>query len=122
MRRVPVPMSLPVLLVCGSLFLTVSCGMRESPGRPMPPAPPGVTAAAGSATSVHVMWNRVSGEPEVAGYEVYRGKRKVKDVPGHAHMVDVTRLRPSTTYAFTVRARSTAGDLGPTSAEVPGGT
>nr|WP_107463895.1 fibronectin type III domain-containing protein [Streptomyces sp. MA5143a] len=92
--------------------------MRESPGRRMPPAPPGVTAAAGSATSVHVMWNRVSGEPQVARYEVYRGERKVRNVPGDAHMVDVTRLRPSTTYVFTVRARSTAGDLGPPSAEV----
>ncbi|MFF7265105.1 fibronectin type III domain-containing protein [Streptomyces sp. NPDC008159] len=118
MRRVPVPVSSPVLVVCCSLLLTVSCGMRESPGRRMPPAPPGVTAAAGSATSVHVMWNRVSGDPEVAGYEVYRGERKVKDVPGDAHMVDVTRLRPSTTYVFTVRARSAAGDLGPPSAEV----
>ncbi|MDG5806025.1 fibronectin type III domain-containing protein [Streptomyces ossamyceticus] len=118
MRRVPVPVSLTVLVVCCSLLLTVSCGTRESPGRRIPPAPPGVTAAAGSATSVHVMWNRVSGEPEVAGYEVYRGERKVKDVPGDAHMVDVTRLRPSTTYVFTVRARSTAGDLGPPSAEV----
>ncbi|GAB2954172.1 fibronectin type III domain-containing protein [Streptomyces heilongjiangensis] len=120
MRRVPVPLpvTVPALVVCGSLLLTVSCGTGESPGRRTPPAPRGVTVAAGSATSVHVMWNRVSGEPEVAGYEVYRGERKVTDVPGDAHMVDVTRLRPSTTYVFTVRARSTAGDLGPPSAEV----
>ncbi|UUU27853.1 fibronectin type III domain-containing protein [Streptomyces sp. DSM 40750] len=92
--------------------------MDESPGRRPPPAPAGVTAAAGSATSVHVMWNRASGEPEIAGYEVYRGRTKVKDVPGGEHMVDITRLEPSTTYVFTVRARGAAGDLGPPSAEV----
>lgn len=67
---------------------------------------------------MHVMWNRASGEPEIAGYEVYRGRTKVKDVPGGEHMVDITRLEPSTTYVFTVRARGAAGDLGPPSAEV----
>ncbi|MFE7842364.1 fibronectin type III domain-containing protein [Streptomyces sp. NPDC057474] len=105
-------------MLCGPLLLTAACAMEEGPGRRPPSAPPGVTAAAGSATSVHVMWNRVSGEPEIAGYEVYRGGTKVKDVPGGEHMVDITRLRPSTTYVFTVRARSAAGDLGPPSAEV----
>jgi chitodextrinase len=78
----------------------------------------GVTAVAGSATSVHVMWNRLSGDPEITGYEVYRGTTKVKEVPGAEHMVDVTRLQPSTTYVFTVRARSTDGALGPASREV----
>ncbi|WP_443061314.1 fibronectin type III domain-containing protein [Streptomyces sp. NBC_00391] len=118
MRRVPVPALVLVPMLCGSLLLTAACTTRESPGRRPPPVPPGVTATAGSATSVHVMWNRASGEPEIAGYEVYRGRTKVKDVPGGEHMVDVTRLRPSTTYVFTVRARSAAGDLGPPSAEV----
>lgn len=118
MRRVPVPALVLVPLLCGSLLLTAACGMDESPGRRPPPAPPGVTAAAGSATSVHVMWNRASGEPEITGYEVYRDRTKVKDVPGGEHMVDITRLEPSTTYVFTVRARGTAGDLGPPSAEV----
>lgn len=116
MRRVP--LAAPTFVVCGSLLFAVSCGTRESPGRRPPPAPSGVTAAAGSATSVHVMWNRASGEPEIAGYEVYRGGTKVTDVPGEEHMVDITRLRPSTTYVFTVRARGAAGDLGPHSAEV----
>ncbi|MGJ5804039.1 fibronectin type III domain-containing protein [Streptomyces europaeiscabiei] len=118
MRRVPVPALVPVSLLCGALLLTSACAMQQSPGRRPPPAPPGVTAEAGSATSVHVMWNRASGEPETAGYEVYRGRTKVKDVPGGEHMVDITRLRPSTTYVFTVRARGVGGELGPPSAEV----
>ncbi|MDT0570055.1 fibronectin type III domain-containing protein [Streptomyces sp. DSM 3412] len=118
MRRVSVPALVLVPALCGSLLLTAGCAVRERPGSLPPPAPPGVTADAGSATSVHVMWNRAPGDTEIAGYEVYRGRAKVKDVPGDEHMVDITRLRPSTTYVFTVRARGASGDLGPPSAEV----
>ncbi|WP_225827430.1 fibronectin type III domain-containing protein [Streptomyces naphthomycinicus] len=112
--RVPVP---PVL-VCGALLLVASCGWSRADdggeGR-VPGAPAGITAAAGSATSVHVMWNAAPEGTGVRSYEVYRGTTKVAGVPGSQHMVDVTRLRPSTSYAFTVRARDTAGRLGPPS-------
>ncbi|MCT7354148.1 fibronectin type III domain-containing protein, partial [Streptomyces sp. 15-116A] len=122
MRGVPpaVPrrrLALRGLLVGGLLLLTGACGWGASGsgdgGRP-PGAPTGVTAEAGSATSVHVMWNAVAAaDAEVSRYEVYRGPTKVKEVPGSEHMVDVTRLRPSTTYVFTVRARDKDGRLGP---------
>ncbi|MET8244368.1 fibronectin type III domain-containing protein [Streptomyces sp. NPDC005202] len=110
------------MAVCGALALLASCGWGgkddgESGGR-LPGAPTGVSAAAGSATSVHVMWSAVSAGPGISGYEVYRGTTKVKDVPASEHMVDVTRLRPSTTYVFTVRAQDTDGRLGPRSREV----
>ncbi|MDX3640367.1 fibronectin type III domain-containing protein [Streptomyces sp. MB09-02B] len=118
MRRVSVQALVLVPALCGSLLLTAGCAVEERPGSRPPPAPPGVTADAGSATSVHVMWNRAPGDTEIAAYEVYRGGTKVEDVPGDEHMVDVTRLRPSTTYVFTVRARSASGDLGPPSAGV----
>ncbi|MFS8199930.1 fibronectin type III domain-containing protein [Streptomyces sp. CWNU-52B] len=105
-------------VVWGALLTTVSCGSTGQGGGEdggPPAAPAGVTAAAGSATSVHVMWNRAAGKPEVAHYEVYRGSAKVTEVPGSQHMVDVTRLKPSTGYAFSVRARDAAGRLGPSS-------
>ncbi|MFF5360303.1 fibronectin type III domain-containing protein [Streptomyces scabiei] len=105
-------------LLCCALLLVSGCAIEEVPGRRPPPAPPGVTAEAGSATSVHVMWNRAPGDARIAGYVVYRGRTEVKDVPGGAHMADITRLRPSTRYVFTVRARDAAGNLGPPSAEV----
>ncbi|MFE9836613.1 fibronectin type III domain-containing protein [Streptomyces sp. NPDC005551] len=109
-------------VICGSLLLVASCGWGggQDDGRSgrLPSAPAGVTAAAGSATSVHVMWNLATGDPEIAGYEVYRGGRKVKDVPGTEHMVDVTRLTPATAYVFTVRARAAGGDVGPPSRSV----
>ncbi|GGZ37394.1 fibronectin type III domain-containing protein [Streptomyces poonensis] len=112
MRRVP------VLVLCGSLFLGAGCGQDMTEGRRPPSAPAGVTAEAGSSGSVHVMWNHVFGEPEIAAYEVYRGRTKIKDVPGSARMTDVAGLEPATTYVFTVRARSTGGDLGPPSRQV----
>jgi chitodextrinase len=61
------------------------------------------------------MWNATE---RADRYEVYRGTTKVKEVPGSQHMVDVTRLRPSTRYVFTVRARDADGRLGPRSREV----
>ncbi|CAM5732197.1 Hydrolase OS=Streptomyces fumanus OX=67302 GN=GCM10018772_55590 PE=4 SV=1 [Streptomyces fumanus] len=104
-------------LLCAAAALAASCGRgaAEDAGEgPLPGAPTGVTAA-GSAHSVHVMWNAI---PGAETYEVYRGRTKVKDVPGSERMVDVTRLRPSTEYVFTVRARDGEGRLGPRSRAV----
>nr|WP_238419864.1 fibronectin type III domain-containing protein [Streptomyces taklimakanensis] len=83
-----------------------------------PTTPAGVTAQAGSATSVHVMWNGSTDDTGVAGYEVLRSGEKAVDVPGDRHMVDVDGLTPSTTYTFSVRARDAAGNLSPAAAEV----
>ncbi|MDQ0711211.1 chitodextrinase [Streptomyces luteogriseus] len=108
--------------LCGALLLLVSCGWagaEERDGVGVPGAPTGVTAAAGSATSVHVMWTATA---RADRYEVYRGTTKVKEVPGSQHMVDVTRLRPSTRYVFSVRARDMDGRLGPPSRRVPAKT
>ncbi|MGW5637871.1 fibronectin type III domain-containing protein [Streptomyces sp. NPDC003832] len=121
MRRVRVPARPRGLaLLCAALALVaVACG---GPGGadegPVPGAPGGVTAEAGSATSVHVMWNAVTASQGIDSYEVYRGTTKVREVPGDEHMVDVIRLRPSTSYVFTVRARDSEGRLGPPSEEV----
>ncbi|EGX55230.1 sugar hydrolase [Streptomyces zinciresistens K42] len=116
MRRALVPLS----LLCAALLPLTSCawtGSAQDEGR-MPGIPRGVTAQAGSATSVHVMWNAVAAPDGVRGYEVYRGGTKVKDVPAAERMADVVRLTPSTSYVFTVRARDRKGRLGPPSREV----
>ncbi|MFF8657265.1 fibronectin type III domain-containing protein [Streptomyces huasconensis] len=76
-----------------------------------PAAPRGLTVQAGSATTAHVMWNQATDDTEVTGYVVYRDAKKVKEVPGRRHMVDVTGLKPSTSYTFTVRARDAEGNL-----------
>ncbi|MFF3500122.1 fibronectin type III domain-containing protein [Streptomyces sp. NPDC003247] len=105
------------VVLCGWV-LAVCCGCAapgDGDGERAPGVPTGVTAEAGSATSVHVMWNAVAG---ARAYEVYRGTTKVGEVPGSAHMLDVTRLAPATGYVFTVRARDAGGRLGPRSREV----
>lgn len=116
-RRVPVL----VAVLCAFLALLSSCAVSEtgdgSDGR-LPGVPTGVTATAGSPSTVHVMWNAVASDRGIGGYEVYRGTTKVKQVPDSEHMVDVTGLRPSTVYVFTVRARDRDGRLGPPSREV----
>ncbi|MFF9276653.1 fibronectin type III domain-containing protein [Streptomyces griseosporeus] len=110
-----------VLLGCGCLLLAAGCGWAgtdDADGGRQPGAPTGVTAAAGSATSVHVMWNAVAAADGLRGYEIYRGGTKVKEVPAAEHMADITRLAPATAYVFTVRARDDEGRLGPPSREV----
>ncbi|CAM5605122.1 hypothetical protein SALBM135S_07178 [Streptomyces alboniger] len=47
--------------------------------------------------------------------QIYRDAKKVKEVPGRKHMVDIVGLKPSTTYAFTVRARDAEGNVSPDS-------
>ncbi|MFF8232502.1 fibronectin type III domain-containing protein [Streptomyces caelestis] len=106
------------LALCAALVPVASCGWTgtgEGDGGSPPGAPTGVTATAGTATSVHVMWNTTA---RADVYEVYRDTTKVGEVPGSKHMVDVTGLRPSALYAFTVRARDAEGRLGPRSREV----
>ncbi|MGW0947914.1 fibronectin type III domain-containing protein [Streptomyces sp. NPDC002623] len=108
-------------VVVWGLVTALSCGCAvggADDDAGAPGAPTGVTAEAGSATSVHVMWNAVAANPAVDAYEVYRGRTKVGDVPGSAHMLDVVRLSPATSYVFTVRARDAVGRLGPRSREV----
>ncbi|MFE2297622.1 fibronectin type III domain-containing protein [Streptomyces sp. NPDC059445] len=119
MRRVPP--TVPRALVCGALLALTSCGWgAPTPGQGErgPAAVTGVTAAAGSSTSVHVMWNLTTEDPRITRYEVYRGTTKVKDVPASEHMVDITRLEPSTSYVFRVRARNADGVPGPLSRPV----
>ncbi|MGA5702559.1 fibronectin type III domain-containing protein [Peterkaempfera bronchialis] len=105
-----------------SLLLAAACavgggGGDGGDGGTAPPAPDGITAQAGSAHSVHVMWNQPGDTEAVGGYEVYQGGVKVKEVPGSQHMVDITGLEPSSAYRFTVRARDAKGNLSPQSAE-----
>jgi chitodextrinase len=91
---------------------------EDGTGGPALSEPVGVTAQAGSATSVHVMWNRPVSTTDVGGYEVYRGSVRVRELTAEQHMVDVTGLRAKSRYVFTVRARAKDGSLGPASRRV----
>ncbi|MEV6394389.1 fibronectin type III domain-containing protein [Streptomyces sp. NPDC051907] len=97
-------------LACVAVLALAACAGEETDTE-RPSAPAGVTAQAGSATSVHVMWEQSTDNKAVTGYEVYQKGVKVKTLPAAQHMVDVERLAPQTPYTFTVRARDAAGNL-----------
>lgn len=105
-------------LACAACLILAGCGPDERDTQ-RPPAPAGVTARAGTATSAHVMWDQADGRAGVTGYDVYLGSKKVKAVPGEKHMTDIDGLTPSAAYTFTVRARDAAGNVSPRSAAVP---
>ncbi|MYX17490.1 hydrolase [Streptomyces sp. SID8374] len=109
-------------LACSALLLApllVACGGSAEADTQPPSTPGGVTAQASSSTSVHVMWEAATDNKTVAGYEVYRGKAKVKSVPATKTMIDVDGLTASTDYTFTVRSKDTAGNLSAPSKAVP---
>ncbi|WP_234349272.1 MULTISPECIES: fibronectin type III domain-containing protein [unclassified Streptomyces] len=101
-----------------ALFLTLT-GLAGLPGLTActapdtepPPAPTGLTAQAGSATSVHVMWDAAADRAGVTRYQVFEGGRPVRELPAEKTMVDITGLAPQTGYSFTVRAEDAAGNL-----------
>jgi chitodextrinase len=100
-----------VLLSCSVALVSLTACSSEDE---RPPAPPtGVTAQSSSATTVHVMWNRVkaakNGEA-VDAYEVLQAGKKVKEVDADRTMVDIVGLKPSSDYVFTVRTRDAAGN------------
>ncbi|MGW6389018.1 fibronectin type III domain-containing protein [Streptomyces sp. NPDC055103] len=113
----PLAASLLAILL---LSLSACSGAPEPPPKDTraPTVPAGVTATAGSATTVHVMWSAASDDRAVTGYAVYREDAKVKDLPATTLMTDVVGLAPDTRHAFTVRARDAAGNVSPPSATV----
>ncbi|MEU0086782.1 fibronectin type III domain-containing protein [Streptomyces sp. NPDC006274] len=104
------------MLACSAVLLLPACAAEEPRDDKPPSTPAGVTAQAGSATSVHVMWDGSADNKEVTGYEVYRAGTKVTSLPGTKRMVDIEGLAPRTAYSFTVRARDAAGNLSEPSA------
>ncbi|GGS28187.1 hydrolase [Streptomyces nojiriensis] len=101
------------LAVAGITGIAAVTGLTacSAPDTEAPPAPAGLTAQAGSATSVHVMWDAAAERDGVTGYQVFEADRLVRELPAEKTMVDITGLAPQTGYAFTVRARDAAGNL-----------
>ncbi|WP_370415688.1 fibronectin type III domain-containing protein [Streptomyces fradiae] len=119
MRRPCTALALTAAALAALTALTACSGAAAAPqDTRAPTTPTGLTATAGSATTVHVMWSAATDDRAVTGYAVYRQGRKIKDLPAGTLMTDVTRLAPATPYTFTVRARDAAGNLSPDSAAV----
>ncbi|MFC9945563.1 fibronectin type III domain-containing protein [Streptomyces pratensis] len=101
------------------LAALTACGSPAEADTRKPTAPEGVTAQAGSATSVHVMWERASDNEGVTGYDVYRDGKKAASVGAAKLMTDIDGLTASTVHSFTVRARDAAGNLSAPSVAAP---
>ncbi|MFI6285166.1 fibronectin type III domain-containing protein [Streptomyces sp. NPDC051018] len=104
------PPTTAALVCAAALVLLTACDGEDKDTEP-PTTPSGVTAQAGSATSVHVMWERSTDDKAVTGYEVFQKGARVKTLPATKNMVDIGGLSPKTAYSFTVRARDAAGNL-----------
>ncbi|MFI7358427.1 fibronectin type III domain-containing protein [Streptomyces avidinii] len=107
-RSAPTPALCLAALSLTALTALTAC---TAPDTEPPPAPAGLTAQAGSATSVHVMWDAAAGRDGVIGYQVFEADHMVRELPAEKTMVDITGLTPQTGYTFTVRAKDAAGNL-----------
>jgi chitodextrinase len=117
-RPLAVRLSVPLALA-GTLALAGCSGATaEAKDTRAPTAPTGVTATAGSASTVHVMWSAATDDRAVTGYTVFSEGRRVKDLPATTLMTDIVGLAPATSHRFTVRARDAAGNASPPSATV----
>ncbi|MEU6314896.1 fibronectin type III domain-containing protein [Streptomyces sp. NPDC047014] len=104
--------TLALLLALAGLTGTTALTACTAPDEQPPPAPAGLTAQAGSASSVHVMWEAAAEADGVTRYRVFEGGREVRVLAADRTMVDITGLTPQTGYTFTVRAEDAAGNLG----------
>lgn len=114
MRPTPTLAALSTTAACLLALTATSCssdsGAAAEPPE-TPTVPTGVTVYTSSSTSVHVMWNKAAAAEKVRRYEVYRNGTKIQNVPAAKHMIDVSGLKPSSKYTFSVRARDADGKL-----------
>ncbi|WP_438311572.1 glycosyl hydrolase family 18 protein [Streptomyces sp. HUAS TT3] len=102
-----------------------SCdGGSSEPGDNPPSAPGTPTAGTVTETSVGLTWTAATDDKGVKDYDLFRGATKIATVTGTSYTD--TGLTKGTTYAYSVTARDTAGQTGPSSATLtvttPGGT
>ncbi|OEJ35883.1 chitinase [Streptomyces subrutilus] len=90
----------------------VSCDGSQ-PGDAPPTAPGTPTAANVTETSLSLSWSPATDDKGVKNYDVYRGGAKIATVTGTG-FAD-SGLTKGTTYDYTVTARDTANQTGPSS-------
>ncbi|MCB0447046.1 MAG: fibronectin type III domain-containing protein, partial [Gelidibacter sp.] len=74
-----------------------------------PTAPTNLTASGTTTTTTNLSWTASTDNVGVTGYDVYQGATVIATVTGTTRQV--TGLTPSTTYAFSVRAKDAAGNV-----------
>ncbi|MEV6653020.1 glycoside hydrolase family 18 chitinase [Streptomyces sp. NPDC051219] len=102
-----------------------SCDGGPSVPGDNPPSAPGTPTASGiTNTSLKLTWSAATDDKGVKNYDVFRGSAKIATVTGTTHTD--TGLTAGTTYTYSVKARDTADQVGPSSgsltATTTGGT
>ncbi|MET3986525.1 chitinase [Streptomyces sp. PvR034] len=94
-----------------------SCDGGTTPPADAPPSAPGTpTAGAVGDTSVSLSWTPATDDKGVKNYDVYRGSAKIATVTGTSYTD--TGLTKGTTYGYSVTARDTIDQTGPSSGTV----
>ncbi|MFE3994289.1 glycosyl hydrolase family 18 protein [Streptomyces goshikiensis] len=100
------------------------CDGGSQPGDNPPSAPGTPTASNVTETSLTLNWSAATDDKGVKNYDVYRGGTKLATVTGTSY--GDSGLTKGTTYNYTVTARDTADQTGPSSGSLsvttPGGT
>ncbi|MFD3555162.1 glycosyl hydrolase family 18 protein [Streptomyces goshikiensis] len=101
-----------------------SCDGGSQPGDNPPSAPGTPTASNVTETSLTLNWSAATDDKGVKNYDVYRGGTKITTVTGTSY--GDSGLTKGTTYNYTVTARDTVDQTGPSSGSLsvttPGGT
>ncbi|MEU8570891.1 glycoside hydrolase family 18 chitinase [Streptomyces pathocidini] len=91
-----------------------SCdGGTTIPGDNPPSAPGTPSASAVTNTSLTLSWTAATDDKGIKNYDVYRGSTKIATVTGTSY--GDSGLTAGTTYAYSVKARDTADQVGPAS-------
>ncbi|MCM9081870.1 glycoside hydrolase family 18 chitinase [Streptomyces spororaveus] len=90
-----------------------SCDGGTQPGDTPPTAPGAPTASNVADTSLTLTWSPATDDKGVKNYDVYRGSAKIATVTGTGYAD--SGLTKGTTYTYSVTARDTADQTGPSS-------
>lgn len=93
-------------------------GSTTPPGGPLA-APTGLKVTKTDKYHAWLTWNKVTGADD---YRVYRTGAATNIGASHSNSIEVSGLRPNTTYHFHVRAVDSSGHIGAPSAAVSGRT
>ncbi|MCT9091401.1 glycoside hydrolase family 18 chitinase [Streptomyces sp. ASQP_92] len=94
-----------------------SCDGTSTPPGDTPPSAPGTpTASNVTDTGVSLSWSAATDDKGVKNYDVYRGSAKIATVTGTTYAD--SGLTKGTTYTYSVTARDTADQTGPSSGSV----
>jgi chitinase len=89
-------------------------GPSAGGGTDNPPSAPGTpTASNVTSTSLTLNWTAATDDHGVQNYDVYRGATKIATVTGTSY--GDSGLTAATTYSYSVKARDTASQVGPSS-------